>query len=551
MTDIDVDRVLSFEPFSRIDPAKFPDSTPLREIVRNDCRVVRFRGDHATGDIIVRQGDYGSSLFFIMSGSARVALDLPDRLLGRREARRRGVLGAIAQLITNHRTPEFRDTRRYGRSATGAATDSERQRRLFLQDIPQVLEDDRAVVMGPGSIFGELAALTRAPRTATVFADTDCELLEMRWQGFRDIRRRADELRQHVDQLYRERSLKAHLQSTPLFEHLTDAELEEVADQTEFETYGEFDWYAGYQRLAQEDPARRLAHEPIIAEQGTYPNGLIMIRSGFARLSAKVGNGERTLSYLGKGQVYGFEEIAHNYRHAASIPLQRSLRAVGYVDVLRVPTVVVEYYLLSRRRDDEVHVHLTQAGTLTRHLNESGGIPSGLTEFLVENRFINGSATMIIDLDRCTRCDDCVRACANAHDGNPRFIRHGPRYDHHMVANACMHCADPVCMIGCPTGAIHRNPLGGEVVINDDTCIGCATCANSCPYHNIRIVEIRDEVGDFITDAHTHLPIMKATKCDLCADQPGGPACQRACPHDALRRADMADLASLAGWLNR
>ena len=62
-----------------------------------------------------------------------------------------------------------------------------------------------------------------------------------------------------------------------------------------------------------------------------------------------------------------------------------------------------------------------------------------LLEFLVENRFINGTATMVINQDRCVRCDDCVRACATAHGNNPRFIRHGAQMGHYMVANACMH----------------------------------------------------------------------------------------------------------------
>ena len=35
------------------------------------------------------------------------------------------------------------------------------------------------------------------------------------------------------------------------------------------------------------------------------------------------------------------------------------------------------------------------------------------------------------------------------------------------------------------------------------------------------------------------------------ADQLGGPACQRACPHDALVRMDMRDQAALAEWINR
>ncbi|MBT4042948.1 MAG: 4Fe-4S dicluster domain-containing protein, partial [Rhodospirillaceae bacterium] len=151
----------------------------------------------------------------------------------------------------------------------------------------------------------------------------------------------------------------------------------------------------------------------------------------------------------------------------------------------------------------------------------------------------------------CVRCDDCVVACARAHDNNPRFNRHGLRHDHYMVANACMHCMDPVCMIGCPTGAIHRSSAGGQVVINDMTCIGCATCANSCPYDNIRMVEVRDASGAFIRDTVTKAPIVKATKCDLCLDQPGGPACQRACPRDALKRVDMQDLVGLGRWLNR
>ena len=79
------------------------------------------------------------------------------------------------------------------------------------------------------------------------------------------------------------------------------------------------------------------------------------------------------------------------------------------------------------------------------------------------------------------------------------------------------------------------------VVINDDACIGCGTCANSCPYDNIRLVQIRDSAGRTIVDQGNQQPIFKATKCDLCINQPGGPACVRACPHDALRRVDFRD----------
>ena len=114
-----------------------------------------------------------------------------------------------------------------------------------------------------------------------------------------------------------------------------------------------------------------------------------------------------------------------------------------------------------------------------------------------------------------------------------------------------MHCVDPVCIIGCPTGAIHRDADAGQILINPDTCIGCATCANSCPYGNIKMVDIRDTSGQFFFDEESRTPIQKATKCDLCIDQIGGPACQRACPHDAMYRADMQNTEGLAAWLNR
>lgn len=119
-----------------------------------------------------------------------------------------------------------------------------------------------------------------------------------------------------------------------------------------------------------------------------------------------------------------------------------------------------------------------------------------------------------------------------------------------MIANACMHCADPVCMIECPTAAIHRDTDDGLVLINELTCIGCAQCASNCPFDAIRMVETRDEDGELIVDSK-NTPILEATKCDLCYDQPTGPACQRACPHDALERIDLRVASELGGVIQR
>jgi Fe-S-cluster-containing hydrogenase component 2 len=63
--------------------------------------------------------------------------------------------------------------------------------------------------------------------------------------------------------------------------------------------------------------------------------------------------------------------------------------------------------------------------------------------------------------------------------------------------------------------------------------------------------EIREPGCAFYVDEATQLPILKATKCDFCAGQPTGPACQAACPHDALVRVDLGDMASVEAWLGR
>lgn len=553
MTDEVIAAILEREPFSTIDPNRFPRSVPLTGILANDARVRRY----SSGEIVVRQGDYGNSAFFVLRGKVKVLLENVDEaLLGRRVPRRKSLWSALTQLWTNPATPELRhrgeDDPQPHKSAVAANTDSiDSVSTIFLQDVPNLLGSLHTQAIMEGDLFGEIAALTRTPRTATIIADESCELLEIRWQGLRDIRQRSPELKQRIDTLYRERSLDAHLSATPMFAHLSKSELGEVAKATEFQTHGNYDWNVSYKKVKEMEPAERLRYEPLVAQEGHYPNGVYLIRSGFARVSELYNHGERTVSYLGRGQVFGFEEIGYNWLHRKSVPFQRTLRGLGHVDVLFIPTAVIEQYVLPHLDPASVPDLGEQAASELPHAAEEQQISTNLLEFLVDRRFINGTATMIIDMDRCTRCDDCVRACASTHQNNPRFIRQGPIHEGFMVANACLHCQDPVCMIGCPTGAIHRTSAGGQVVINDQTCIGCATCANACPYDNIQVVPIRDGRGQVVHDLVKKKPIEKATKCDLCVDQLTGPACVNACPHDAMIRADMRELDVLAKWFER
>jgi Fe-S-cluster-containing dehydrogenase component/CRP-like cAMP-binding protein len=558
MADEDVDRLLARPPLSTLDSSCFPSSIPLRGVLLNDTRLRRFE----RGDIIVREGDYGNSAFFVLSGSVRVILNsLPSEMLGRRVPNKKSLFGSLAQLWRRPAYPEVRDYSG-NRAPSGSAsagvqarqTKGEKTIHLFLQDVPRVLDANRTVRLETGELFGEIASLSRTPRTATVIAEEPAELLEIRWQGLRELRRYAPQWKEHIDRLYRQRSLLVHLQETSFLAGLPPETLQAIADQTQFKDYGEFEWNVSYRTIRQASTHERLEKEPVIAQEGDYPNGLILIRSGFARLSRHYNHGERTIRYLGKGEVFGLPELLGGAPGDGPLGLQFSLRAIGHVDVLIIPTAVVEQFIAPRFAADQIaalRARMEREREIDLEREAGARFDAEMVEFLVEERYANGTATMLIDLDRCTRCDDCVRACAATHDNNPKFIRHGRERNGIMVANACMHCVDPVCMIGCPTGAIHRESMEGQVVINDLTCIGCATCANSCPYDNIQMVEIRDRQGEFIVDVETQTPILKASKCDLCLDQLGGPACVRACPHDALIRADMRDTDKLSRWLNR
>jgi Fe-S-cluster-containing dehydrogenase component/CRP-like cAMP-binding protein len=547
MDDADVERVLATEPFSKLDGSKFRGKVTLEGILKNDARLMRCQ----PGQIIVRNGDWGNSAFFILSGAVRVELGTASDAgvssepidVGRRDVQRKSLFQAVAQLWNRHPEPEYRGG---GDAAAGVASVSQgsgEETRVYLADVNAVLDKHLTARMEAPHFFGEIAALGRTPRTATVFAEGEVELLEVRWQGLRDVMKRDEALKQQIDQAFRERALISFLRSNRLFEHLDDEQLGTICDTAIFETFGEYDSARPFKDMAQQGVDSGFEGEPLVAREGGYPDGLILIRSGLARLSHKHHHGHRTVGYLSPGHAYGFDEIRASAGQSSHAELKNSLRAIGFLSVVVIPTYLVEELLLTKPstvpvpaakpgrgsdRDADPHDPASHAS----HANDT------FLEFLVDERFVQGTAAMVIDLDRCTRCDDCVRACAATHDNNPRFIRHGPVHDHFMIATACMHCSDPVCMIDCPTGAIHSDQLEGQVVINEATCIGCSSCANKCPYNAIRMVEVRDERGGFLREPSSK-PLVQATKCDLCVDQLGGPSCQSACPHDALFRVDL------------
>ncbi len=575
MSDADLAWLRSRDPFASMDAKAFPRTMPLDGILRNDCKMHRVE----PGEIIVREGDYGNSAFLLIAGSVNVVIEslLPEQL-GRSTPTKIGWAESIKRYITRSNVPESRqpsDVSVNVGSNNMLRTVDDRQT-IFLQDFDAVLQSRETVSLGPGELFGEVAAMYRSPRTATVIADTEATLLEIRWQGLR-ILRRDKGFAQTLESHYRKHWLPVHLREIPLLRHLPDANLARVVAATEVQSYGRMEWNAGYKKTRKLSAAEQIHSEPEVATEGRTPTELLVVRSGFGRVCQNYGDGHRTTAYLGKGHVFGLEEVAFNaLRPTNESPkaLSHSLRAVGFLDVLAIPVETFATEILPHVRRSELPDDAAQqmwsdqdrrnerrrqnrkkrVSTSDQDRNTKRGASfdsTGMQEFIVQNRLNNGQQAMMIDLHRCTRCDDCVKACASVHDGNPKFVRQGVTYDRLQVVQACMQCADPVCMIGCPTGSISRDTETGVVNIHESICVGCGTCANACPYENIRMAEIYDPQGRAYCDASSGKPIKKATKCDMCSSLPTGPACAAACPHDALVRIDLSESKPLSEWLER
>lgn len=157
---------------------------------------------------------------------------------------------------------------------------------------------------------------------------------------------------------------------------------------------------------------------------------------------------------------------------------------------------------------------------------------ASLNDFL-KQELMQSQNLLLLDLEKCTRCDECVKACAATHDdGVTRLIRDGLRFENYLVPTSCRACMDPLCMTRCPVGSIRRKETLDIVI--EDWCIGCSNCASDCPYGTINIVEV-PLFGEFKRQKAEPRP--KAVVCDLCVEYQE-PNCVRACPHDAAIRVE-------------
>ncbi len=572
ISETQIEFVLTSHHFSQMSEGNFPGRTALREIIRNDCRIRTYEKDQ----LIVRSGAYLNSAFILLTGNAVMVLapGISPQAWGQQIAPKPSAKHSFIKWLAKPRGAEVRKAVSAKLASNKLVT---KEDAVYIHDLKKWTGASGARLrkLTTGDIFGESAVMGRNEMPNTVVAKTSCVVLEIRWQGLRELRLREPVFKSYIDTLYRERGLFDYLLEVPLFKQLPKEKVRELARTALFETHGEFEWHKKFQTakktIIDDSYDHLIETEPVVAEEGSYPDGLLLVRNGFGRISRKVNHGHYTFGHLTSGDLFGLEETYDSWRAGSRISLKNSFRALGYTDIIRIPSGWLEKNIfksgdaktkkaLNELLANRLNNLIEQPQTTSKKDKSDGNnstssniVDRKITEFVVENRLINGTQTMMIDLERCVRCDDCVTACANAHDNNPRFNRHGLTFGtdsgKYMFANACMHCVDPVCMIDCPTGAIHRSEEG-VVTINDSTCIGCSACANSCPYDNIRMVQARDGSNKAYVDEN-NLPIMKATKCDLCSETSAAPACERACSHDALTRIDLKDITNLADWVNR
>ena len=159
-------------------------------------------------------------------------------------------------------------------------------------------------------------------------------------------------------------------------------------------------------------------------------------------------------------------------------------------------------------------------------------VPPSEPPLAIAERLMLTRNLLLIDMGKCTRCDQCVRGCAEAHDLQPRFHRANPelRFGRWEVAGACLHCLDAPCQQACPVGAITLLE-DSAVQIHRDRCIGCSQCANECPFGVIDMYAPTSPA-----DAPSSKKGIVANKCDLCLTQDADPPCVACCPYDAARR---------------
>jgi CRP-like cAMP-binding protein/Fe-S-cluster-containing hydrogenase component 2 len=444
------------------------------------------------GELICKEGDFGSTAFFILEGKARVSISSPIA-----HVKTQGGAQGFFKRLTSTLAPRESDTRE----------EEARDRTIPIDASVDLSYENPVAELATGDLFGEMTCMNFYPRSATVRAESEVVAYEM-LRNVLDIMLKNKTFRAQVDQNYRKRALENHLRGVPMFADLSADFIEHLKESVELV---------------------RFAPGQVIARQGDAADSFYLVRIGFVKISENYPGGELVLAYLSRGDYFGEIGLLGGGARTATCT------ALDHVEVVRVSgddfRHMVERFPNVRRGLEAVAEERRSANALRIEMVHSVPIDQFLSQGLME-----AQSLLVLDLQNCTRCDACVNACADAHEGITRLVRDGLRFDRYLVATSCRQCRDPLCMVGCPVGSIRRrNSL--EVII-EDWCIGCGLCARNCPYGNINLhpFEVMSDDPEHAGRQKATIK-QKATSCDLCTHLKE-PSCVYACPHDAAHRVD-------------
>lgn len=421
----------------------------------------------------------------------------------------------------------------------------------------------------PGTCFGEMALLAGIERNATVAVPPNQKavVLEVTRPALR-LLRKLKTFGNILDETYRAHGIGRVVEDLPL---INGKPLSEPLAQ-ELRRTGRYMVYGKHHVLCQEnDPIDRL----------------ILIKSGWVRRSHGIpfhaaspevvlGMDESTgVDFIGGGNCLGLEGLAQPeaWKFHASV--------MARTEVLEVPLNLFSTDPALREQLASSFSTLATIGSAQPLTIEAVPDLNALkaAEEEIATGIIDGTNVLVMDMDLCIRCGNCSLACHKVH-GQSRLLRRGiqierpvsigkKRLQHALVPQVCMHCADPECLSGCPTGSIFRDAQG-HIDIEKNTCIGCFDCATQCPYDAITMVprSAPPANGSFASKLKNLLsfkidpPVapeasddLVAIKCNLCEDTPLNPpgarskkySCEENCPTGALVRVDPIEYFSEIG----
>src|SRR5258707_10583567 len=220
------------------------------------------------GELICKEGEFGSTAFFILEGKARVSISSPMA-----HVKTQGGAQGFFKRLTSTLAPRESDKR-----------DEEARDRTIPIDASVDLSYENPVAeLGPGDLFGEMTCMNFYPRSATVRAETEVVAYEM-LRNVLDIMLKNKTFRAQVDGNYRKRALENHLRGVPMFADLSTDFIEHLKESVEL---------------------IRFTPGQVIARQGDAADSFYLVRIGFVKISENYPGGELVLAYLSRGDYFG------------------------------------------------------------------------------------------------------------------------------------------------------------------------------------------------------------------------------------------------------